>query len=80
MPLPFDVDCVAEANPGLCADARAALAGLSVQNVQTVDGSFTCKPGEARFALRTDPAKSGPLWRLQLDRGEVRPHLTMRLA
>jgi hypothetical protein len=79
-PLPFDVDCVADAQPDLCSDARAALAGLSVQNVQTVDGAFTCKPGEARFALRTDTATPGPLWHLQLDRGKARPHLTMRLA
>jgi hypothetical protein len=80
MPLPFDVDCVATAQPSLCSDARAALAGLSVQNVEAVEGAFTCKPGEARFALRQDPAAPGPLWHVQVDRGEGRPHLTMRLA
>jgi hypothetical protein len=78
-PLPFDVDCVAAAQPALCADARAVLAGLSVQNVQTVGGAFTCKPGEARFALRPEPGvASGPLWQVDVSRGGPRPRLTMR--
>ena len=81
MPLAFDVDCVAEAQPSLCSDARAALAMLSVQNIVTVDGAFTCRPGEARFSLRPEPgAGKGSLWQLQLERGDARPHLTMRWA
>jgi hypothetical protein len=78
-PLPFDIYCVAEAQPSLCADARAALAGLSVQNVQTVGGAFTCKPGEATFALRPEAAGTqGRVWDVQVSRGTARPRLTMR--
>jgi hypothetical protein len=80
MALPFDVDCVADGQPGLCADSRAALAGLSVQNVQTVGGAFTCKPGEAQFEVRAEPGVTqGPVWKVDVSRGTARPRLTMRL-
>ena len=79
-PLSFDVDCVSDAQPSPCADgARAALARLAVQNAMTIDGAFTCRPGEASFALRPDSgAAPGPSWHLQLARGEGRPRLNMR--
>jgi hypothetical protein len=81
-PLSFDVNCVADNQPSLCADSRAALASLSVQNVLTVDGAFTCRPGEARFALRQEPTAPGTgpssVWHLELVRGTARPRLTMR--
>jgi hypothetical protein len=81
MPLPFDVECVADTQPSLCSDARSALAMLSVQNVLRVDGAFTCKPGEARFALRPQAgAADGRIWQVDVLRGEARPRLTMRLT
>ena len=80
-PLSFDVECVADAQPSLCSDGRAALAGLSVQNLAMVGGAFTCKPGEARFALRPEAgATSGPVWDVEVSRGTARPRLTMRLT
>ena len=82
-PLSFDLDCVSDAQPNLCADgARPALAKLAVDNASIVDGAFTCRASETRFALRQDAAASGagptPEWHLQLARGAARPRLTMR--
>ena len=82
-PLSFDVDCVSDAQPNLCADgARPALARLAVDNASIVDGAFTCRASETRFALRQDAAAPAagpaPEWHLQLARGAARPRLTMR--
>ena len=55
--LSFDVDCVSDAQPNLCADgARPALARLAVDNASIVDGAFTCRASETRFALVQDAA------------------------
>ena len=81
-PLSFDVDCVSDAQPNLCATRRPALARLAVDNASIVDGAFTCRASETRFTLRQDAAAPAadpaPEWHLQLARGAARPRLTMR--
>jgi hypothetical protein len=83
-PLDFDLDCVAETEPNLCADgARAALARLPVENTFIVGGSFNCRPGKTDFTARQTelpPGSNGSVvWDIQLVRSEgARPRLSMK--
>jgi hypothetical protein len=73
--LDFDVSCVAKGRPGRCSGgARAALAGLSAENILTMAGAFTCRTSETRFTLRSDAGA----WDVRLARGKARPRLTLR--
>lgn len=73
-PLAFDISCVADAQPSLCADGgRKALASLPIADVASVDGAFTCRTSETRFTLR----RSSGAWDVRLARGTARPHLTL---
>lgn len=81
--LSFDVDCVAEPQPSLCAGgARAALAKLAVESAVTVEGAFTCRTSVTSFALRQESLgpgmDPGPVWHVRLARGTARPRVTLR--
>ncbi|HEX5237750.1 MAG TPA: hypothetical protein VFW39_04715 [Sphingomicrobium sp.] len=75
-PLPFDIDCVAEGQPGLCAGGgRTALSRLAPGSLFAIAGVFSCKTADARFSLRQQPGRG--VWNLRVEGGPVRPHLTM---
>lgn len=75
-PLPFDIDCVAEGQPGLCAGGgRTALSRLAPVSVFAIAGAFNCKTADASFSLRQQPGRG--VWNLRVEGGPVRPHLTM---
>lgn len=80
-PLPFDVSCVADAQPSLCADGgRKALASLPIADVASVDGAFTCRTSETSFTLRHNAIQAGRTsgaWDVRLARGTKRPRLTL---
>lgn len=80
-PLSFDVTCVAEVQPSLCArGGRKALASVAVADVASVDGAFTCRTSETSFALRPHAIQAGKIsgaWDVRLARGTKRPRLTL---
>ena len=80
-PLAFDVSCMADEEPSLCADGgRKALASVEIADVASVDGSFTCRTSETSFALRHHAMRAGKTsgaWGVRLARGTTRPRLTL---
>lgn len=80
-PLLFDVSCVADAQPSLCADGgRKALTSLPIADVASVDGAFTCRTSETSFTLRHNAIQAGKTsgaWDVRLARGTKRPRLTL---
>ena len=86
-PLPFQVECVAQAEPERCAGGgRTALAKLPAVNVFLADGAFTCQPGEIRLAVRQVPLPPGivasAIWSVRLVRAakHQRPRVQMTWA
>lgn len=80
-PLAFDISCMADAQPSLCADGgRKALASVAIADVARVDGAFTCRTSETSFALRHHAMRAGKAtgaWDVRLARGTTRPRLTL---
>lgn len=83
-PLSFDVNCVAEVEPDLCAEGgRAALAKLPVGNTFIIGGWFNCQPSAMHFSIRQEElppgAISGLVWTIALvQENGARPRLDMR--
>jgi hypothetical protein len=74
--LAFDVSCVSEGRPGLCANGgRKAVARLAIADLSSVDGAFTCQTSETEFA----PRQASPAWDVRLARGAGRPRLTLTM-
>ena len=75
-PLPFDIDCVAERQPSVCArGGRTALSRFAPGSVFAIGGVFNCKGADASFSLRQQPARG--VWNLRVESGTARPRLTM---